>query len=295
MTSPNVSVLSGITNRVSDISDSQYDPTWVAAYFDDFGDQEWDRLVKHPAREIQLVVHKDVLFRHQSGLDTYLEIGAGPGRFTHALVELEKTVTVTDISPVQLELNRQKAKEYGFDRGVSEWKQLDICEMSCFDDGSFDAVVAYGGPLSYVLDKRDVAIQECIRVVRPGGLIFLGVMSLWGTVHQYLEGVMGYTPEDNAKILTTGDLTKANASFASHYCHMFRAKELREFLESHGLEVIDMSASNTLSGVYGEQLTAIRDDPNKWKMLVEMEIEACREPGYLDGGTHLIAVARKPV
>ena len=275
--------------------DSQYDPSWVASYFDDFGDQEWDRLVKSPAREIQLIVHKDVLFRHQQGLLTYLEIGAGPGRFTQTLVDTGARVTVTDISPVQLGLNLQKAKEHGFDRGVSEWRQLDICDMSYFGDGSFDAVVAFGGPLSYVLDKRDVAIRECIRVVRPGGLIFLGVMSLWGTVHQYLEGVMGYTPEDNSRILATGDLTKANTSFANHYCHMFRSNELREFLESHGLDVIDMSASNALTAVYGDQLTTIRDDPQKWNMLVEMELQACREPGCLDGGTHLIAVARKAV
>jgi ubiquinone/menaquinone biosynthesis C-methylase UbiE len=273
---------------------SQYDPTWVAGYFDDFGNQEWDRLVKSPAREIQLIVHQQALLRNHKGLHRWLEIGAGPGRFTQMLVELDKTVTVTDISSVQLDLNRAKAKEHGFDRGVKEWRVLDVCDMSCFDDESFDAVVAFGGPLSYVLDKRDIAIQECMRVVRPGGMIFLGVMSLWGTVHQYLPGVMGYSPEDNERILATGDLTKANDTFASHYCHMFRSSELREFLVSHGLEVLDMSASGVLTSVYSDQLDQIRADQMKWDQLIKMELEACREPGYLDGGTHLIAVARKP-
>ena len=276
-----------------DENKSQYDPSWARSYFDDFGDQEWDRLVKNPRSEVQLAVHNHYLHSHIKHGDRVLEIGAGPGRFTQTLVEIGARVTVTDVSPVQLGLNRQKATEHGFDRGVSEWRQLDICDMSYFGDRSFDAVVAFGGPLSYVLEKRDVAIQECIRVAKPGGLIFLGVMSLWGTVHQYLEGVMGYTPEDNAKIIATGDLTKANSEFASHYCHMFRSKELREFLATHGLDVVDMSASNALTAVYGDQLTAIQDDPQKWNMLIEMELEACREPGCLDGGTHLIAVARK--
>ena len=31
-----------------------------------------------------------------------------------------------------------------------------------------------------------------------------------------------------------------------------------------------------------------------WRQLLEMEIEACREPGCLDMGTHIIAVVRKP-
>ena len=276
-------------------AESQYDPSWVSGYFDDFGEQEWDRLVKSPAREIQLIVHQTILFRHQNGWVDTLEIGAGPGRFTKRLVDHDKTVTVTDISHVQLDLNKAKAKEHRFEYGIKEWRQLDMCDMSCFADASFDAIVAFGGPLSYVLEKRDVAIQECIRVLRPCGLIFLSVMSLWGTVHQYLPGVLSFPRAENERIVKTGDLIKDNASFASHYCHMFRSKELREFLESHGLQVIDMSASNALTSVYGAQLDLIRQDRNKWIQVINMELEACREPGYLDGGTHLIAVARKPV
>jgi hypothetical protein len=35
-----------------------------------------------------------------------------------------------------------------------------------------------------------------------------------------------------------------------------------------------------------------RYDPD-WAHVIEMEIEACREPGCLDMGTHVIAVCRK--
>lgn len=280
---------------MSDQTESKYDPTWVANYFDEFGEQELERLVKTPAREIQLAVHDDVLGRYIHQSDQVLEIGAGPGRFTKTLVELECHVTVTDISQVQVDLNNQTAEKHKFAHGVYEWRQLDMCDMSCFANNSFDAVVAFGGPLSYVLDKRDVAIQECIRVVKPGGVILLSVMCLWGTIHQYLEGVLGFPPEDNKKIIDTGDLTTSNSQFAAHNCHLFRSHELRDFLQSHGLDVIDMAASNTLSTIHGDSLAEIRKDETKWKQLLGMEIQACREPGYLDGGTHLIAVAKKPL
>lgn len=272
-----------------------YDPAWVTNYFDEFGEQELERLVKTPAREIQLAVHTDFLLKHLTVDLDILEIGAGPGRFTNHLVNLECRVTVTDISPVQVELNRQTAEKHKFGYGVTEWRQLDMCDMSCFADNSFDAVVAFGGPLSYVLDQREVAIQECIRVTKPGGVILLSVMCLWGTVHQYLEGVLGFPPDDNEKIIESGDLTTSNSQFATHNCHMFRSQELREFLHSHGLDVIDMAASNTLSTVHGDSLIEIRKDKTKWIQLLEMELKACREPGCLDLGTHLIAAARKPL
>jgi hypothetical protein len=37
----------------------------------------------------------------------------------------------------------------------------------------------------------------------------------------------------------------------------------------------------------------VQQDAATWQHLLEMEIEACREPGCLDMGTHLIAVCRK--
>ncbi len=272
-----------------------YDPKWVEEYFDDFADQEWDRLKKNPAREVQLSIHVQAILRNLTSNMEILEIGAGPGRFTHAIVEvLESFATVTDISEVQLDLNRAKAEEHGFARGVREWRKLDICDMSCYKDASFDAIVAYGGPLSYVLDRRNIALQECIRVVKPGGIILASVMSLWGTIHQYLEGVLGFSRTENHKIIETGDLTTQNAQFATHFCHMFRAVELRAFFETHGLEVVDMAASNVLTPAYGDKLDEIRQDKDKWMQVLEMEQKACREPGCLDMGTHLIISGRKP-
>ena len=273
---------------------SQYDPSWVEGYFDEFADQEWDRLVKTPGREVQLAVHNNVLRRYIKPGDKVLEIGAGAGRFTQTLTQIGGQTTVTDISQVQLDLNKANSERHGFGHGVAEWRKLDLCDMSIYDDKTFDAVVCIGGPLSYVLDKRDIALRECLRVTKVGGIMIFGVMSLWGTVHQYLEGVLGYSPEENAKIIDTGDLTQANTQLASHFCHMFRSTELREFLEGHGVAVEFMSASSGLSAVYGEQLSAIRKDATKWNELLRMEIQACQEPGYLDAGTHLIAVGRVP-
>lgn len=273
---------------------ASYDPQWVTKYFNDFADQEWDRLKRSPAREVQYNVHLNAILRNLTSGMEILEIGAGPGRFTHTIVELlDSYATVMDISPVQVDLNRVKAHEHNFAHGVRDWIVGDICDLSQFGDSSFDAVVAYGGPLSYVLDRRNIALQECVRVTKPGGVILASVMSLWGTIHQYLDGVLGYDRKENHSIIETGDLTAENAKFATHFCHMFRAQELREFFESHGLEVIDMAASNVLTPVHSEALEVVRQDKAKWSQVLEMEDKACREPGCLDMGTHLIIAGRK--
>ena len=67
----------------------------------------------------------------------------------------------------------------------------------------------------------------------------------------------------------------------------------RDLLTQAGLEIVVMSASNCLAVNWNDHLMRIREDATKWNELLRMELEATREPGCLDMGTHLIAVARK--
>ena len=171
---------------------------------------------------------------------------------------------------------------------------MDICDLSEFEANSFDSVVAYGGPFSYVLDKRDLALSECVRVLKPGGILLLSVMSLWGTVHRFLDDVLALPQEINQRIITTGDITQATyPDRRGNFMHIFHSNELFDWLEKAGLSILDKSASNCLSLVWGDQLKETRDDPEKWKQLLQMELEACADEGCINFGTHMIAVTRK--
>ena len=268
-----------------------YDPGAVAAYFDAFGAREWSRLVETPAEEVKLHVHAQMLRARVRPGDNVLDLGAGAGRFTQVLVELGATVTVADISDVQLALNREHAERLGFARGVRAWHRMDACDLSSLGDAAFDVVVCYGGPLSYVMDRRADAVGEMRRVLRPGGWLLASVMSLWGTIHEALPGVMRVDAATNARIVATGDLP---AGVGSHQpCHLFRADELRALLEAGGFAVDVLSASNALSTAWRDALADIRASPGRWEALLRTEVEACASPGCADMGSHLIAAAKR--
>ena len=276
-------------------ADSFYHPGELANFFDQYGQREWQRLVDSPVGEISLYLHTHYLQKYVEPGMRVLEIGAGPGRFTQVLGSFGVRVVVADISPVQLDLNRANAIEHGFADSVEKWIQLDICDQSVFEDASFDCVVVYGGPLSYVLDQRDVALSECMRVLKPGGLLLLSVMSLWGTCHRFLPGVVQDTPiEANQQIIATGDISPAtHVARGDSFMHLFRANELRTWLEQAGLKIIALSASGCLGINWENLLKEIRNDEEKWNELLRMELEASATPGCLDMGTHLIAVTQK--
>jgi len=272
---------------------NHYDPNWVTEFFDEYADKEWYRWEEALSQEVSFCVHRHWLEQHVKRGDRVLEVGAGAGRFTQVLAALKVRIVVADISAVQLDLNRRHAEELEFEQAVEERVQLDMCDMSMLDDGSFDVVVCYGGPLSYVFERRDVALREILRVLKKGGKALLSVMSLWGGAHHYLPAVLALPPTDNAEIIRTGDLCPETVKESNHNCHMFRSSELWNLLEEGGAEVLNMSASNCLSAVWGDSLDGIRDDSAKWSELLKMELEACQQPGCLDLGTHMIAVVRK--
>ena len=270
-----------------------YDPNFVARYFDELGEHEWTRLVSTPADEIKLYIHSHYVEQYIKESDLVLDIGAGPGRFTQLLVTLGATAIVADISHQQIELNKRYAKELNFAHGVKDWLQLDICDMSTFVDQMFDAVVCYGNPIGYVFEKKDQALAEVLRVLKPRGKAFLSVASLWGSLHELLPAVLTVDPYKNADIIRTGDLYFDASEGLHHQCHLFRGSEFREFLESHRTSILDLSASNCVSTVWGDKLTEIRADSARWNELLRMELEACRQPGCLDMGTHMLAVIEK--
>jgi 2-polyprenyl-3-methyl-5-hydroxy-6-metoxy-1,4-benzoquinol methylase len=279
--------------KSSSSSSRDYDPDQVAHFFDSYGIREWARMVDNPVNEVALYIHNHYLDAFLSPGMRVLEIGAGAGRFTQTLAMLGIRLVVADISAGQLDLNRKHARQYGFETAVESWIQLDACEMSNLPDQSFEAVVAYGGVFSYTLDRRDEALRECLRVLKPGGLLLLSVVSLWGSAHRHLDQILKVPVEVNRRITDHGDILPDLIPGRGQYMHMFRASELRAWLQEAGLHILVMSASDCLSTGWCDTLESIRTDEEKWAELLRMELEACADPGSLNMGMHTIAVAQK--
>lgn len=241
-------------------------------------------------------LHRHYLERFVRHGDRVLEIGAGPGRYTIELARLGATLTVSDISSGQLELNEIHVREAGFGDHVQERSVADIVDLSRFDDGAFDAAVCYGGSLSWVLDQRDRAISELLRVTKPDGPILLSVMSRFGSLRAFLaaaaQEIEEFGLDEMQEIVRSGYLPPPHSTLGP--MHLFTWRELERLLGSHGCEVLAVSAANFLSIGNDETCERWLDDPPMWERFLSWEVDVCAQPGALDGGTHIIAVVRGP-
>lgn len=106
-----------------------------------------------------------------------LDIGGGPGRYTLWLAECGYQVTLADLSPELIKIAREKVAASSVASRVEEMIVADACDLSRWDTGSFDAVLALG-PFYHLPDPadRDSAARELVRVLRPGGIAFVALM-----------------------------------------------------------------------------------------------------------------------
>jgi SAM-dependent methyltransferase len=267
------------------------DPTGaVREFFDALGEGEWDRLMQSPHAKVAFELHRRFLIRFIQPGWRVLEVGAGPGRFTIELATLGASAVVSDISAVQLELNRAKVARAGHEPAVEDRRLADIRDLSAFADGSFDGVVAYGGPISYAFEHAETALAECLRVTRPGGVVLASVMATIGSMRYFLPGVAdeieAYGADAMQAVIRTGDLRHGPAG--GHRCRMFRWREIAEMITRQPGRLLAASASNATSLADPDTLDHLAANPGLWARYLGWEEELAQEPGALDGGTHII-------
>jgi ubiquinone/menaquinone biosynthesis C-methylase UbiE len=265
----------------------------VREVFDSFG-QEWERLRRDIAGRVSFEVHRRFLDEHLTPGARVLEIGAGPGIFTQHMALRGARLTVTDLSPVQLADNRQRITAAGLGGAVAEFRVADVRDLSAWADGSFDLAVAYGGPLSYVFEDAPAALGELLRVIRADGAVLASVMSTLGSYRYFMTEVVDVIAEygDDAcdAILRTGDLRPTQPT--GHTCMMYRAEQISGLVDAAGGVLAGMSASNWSSLSDPQAISRLEADPARWARFLDNEAWSCRQPGCLDGGTHLIFAAR---
>lgn len=313
VTSPHASVAPSSHASVAPSPDSARDipssprvtPGRAAPVFDASASRSWAPAPASAADWVSRELHREVLERFVPRAARVLEVSPGRGTFTEVLHRLACKVSLCSASADELARVQARASAHGYTDSIEASHALAITALDGIPDGAFDVVVAYHAALSHALERRDRALSECMRVLRPRGLLVLSVGSLWGTLHRALPDILAHDLVHCRAIIRSGnaplellgrgeptpDLPPPSSPAPAHgQSHLFRAAELEAFLRRAGLELLHLSASSALST--GVALPS-GGDSSTWSALLEYERAACVERGYLDSGASLIAVCRR--
>jgi SAM-dependent methyltransferase len=277
--------------------DVPLDPT---AFYDEYGEREWERLDRDFHHRLEWEGTLEYLDRYLPDSGRVLDAGGGAGRYAVRLAERGYEVTLLDASRRQAELAREKADE----RGVDDRLRVARADLRALPvgDGSHDAALCLGGPLSHVLDadERRTAAAELRRATAPGGPAFVSVMGLLASVTRVMRAAGRVDPEDDETellpaLVRGGDydaalLDRFDREPAVGAMHLFRAAEFESLLEAVGFDVLTLAA---LEGPFSQR----RDDLD---LLTDAHREAVRETlaelredrSVVDHSAHMLAVCR---
>jgi ubiquinone/menaquinone biosynthesis C-methylase UbiE len=279
-----------------------YIPEDIRRHYNEYGEREWARLEKDIHGRVQFEVTTNIVSRYLKKGDHVLDAGSGPGRYATWLTERGARVFLVDISDRQLELAREKIREAGAEAGITGMKRMDICDMNGIKGHSFDLVLCLGGALSYVRDRRHRALDELIRVAKPGAPIIISAMSLLGTFHLigttdaagFLEKISEHIEWSPGEPFP--DVLDSRPGSPEWHTPMtlYTSAYLRGLLADHGCEVVEMAAANTItSGVHAYE--KIPTSHEATEMLIQLEKQFSARSGLIDMGQHIIVVARAPL
>jgi 2-polyprenyl-3-methyl-5-hydroxy-6-metoxy-1,4-benzoquinol methylase len=268
------------------------------AYYDEYGDREWERLERGFYSRLEYEETRHYLDRELPESGHLLDVGGGAGRYSVELAQQGYDVTLVDQSSRQVELAAEKASEHGVADSMTA-QTGDVRELG-FAADTFDATLCLGGPLSHVLDveERRQAATELRRVTTPGGPVFVSVMGRLAALQTISRMAGRAEGSDETELLPylarTGDydadlLEEFDLEPSSPPMHLFRVDELRRLLQRAGLTVHTLTG---LESVVSQRRVKFDVLDDHHRAALRETVAALRgDPGVADLSGHMLAVA----
>ena len=178
--------------------------------------------------------------------DRVIEIGAGTGRYSHAIARQGFAVDAVELIPHNIEIFRQNTLP---DEKITI-TQGNAIDMSAFEDNTYDITLLLG-PMYHLFTAEDKiqALGEALRVTKPGGIVFVAYCMVdpsildygfrQGHIHELIEKKMVETEgfkafsnpwdlfelhrrEDINELMRGFDITRLNFVAADGYTNHMR-------------------------------------------------------------------------
>ena len=150
----------------------------VSSFYSQY--DEDGRTTKSRHGQLEYCTTMSYIHRYASRQSRILEVGAGTGRYSIALAKEGMDVTAVELVESNLEVLRNNSKGMGNLKSF----QGDATDLSHFPDNSFDVTLSLG-PMYHLYETGEVnnAIDEAIRVTKPGGVILFAFISVFAIMY----------------------------------------------------------------------------------------------------------------
>ena len=215
-----------------------------------------------------------------------LEIGAGTGRYSHALAQKGYQVDAVELVEHNIEIFRQKTMP-GEHVTI---RQGNAMELSMFDSDVYDITLLLG-PMYHLFTKEDQiqALAEAVRVTKKGGVIFAAYCGNEATMIQYCFG-RGMLREERYRKLVDPVTFKASSDPAELF-QLYRREEIDELMADFEVERLHFVGTDMATNYMRQQIDEMEDE--LYEMYLQYHFSICERRDLVGASHHFLDVSRK--
>lgn len=266
----------------------------VKSYYDANPEREWARLEQHRTEfAVTMRAFSDYLPAQPA---TLLDIGGGPGRYSIALARMGYAVTLLDLSSVELDFARAKAKEEGVE--LADYVRANALDLSALSPASYDAVLLMG-PLYHLLseDERRRAILEARRLLRDEGLLFAALITRYAPIRfaAKFEPDLLLNGQPSAQEMLQHGENRPPHDQEGYFTEAYFAhpSEVKPLMESCGFATLDLIGCEGVVARIEDRINEL--DGELWEAWVDLNYRVGKDPCLYGASEHLLYVGRKVI
>ncbi|MBR3196506.1 MAG: methyltransferase domain-containing protein [Clostridia bacterium] len=244
------------------------------------------RLEKSRQGQLEYFVTMNYIHKFLKPGDRVLEIGAGTGRYSVALAKEGYKVSSIELVASNLDKLRENAR--GLDN--IDAHQGDALDLGRFGDDSFDVTLSFG-PMYHLYEPEDHhrALDEAIRVTKPGGIILIAFLSAHAIIcTNYLYDWMPVTQGLKENF-------DSNYSVKHFKEQLFTGFDIVEFEELFSDKPVDhlttVAADNVLE--IAEKRADFSMTDEEFEAFADYQLHICEKREMLGNSSHLLYICRK--
>lgn len=251
-------------------------------------EEDWKRLDRDYYSRIEFAVQSHHLKRLLKPGASVIDIGCGTGRYAIELLKHGCRVQLADLSEAFLKKAETEIWQQGYEGGLLGVKQQNAVKLDAFGAAQFDHALLMG-PL-ILMDSREErlqALREAARVVKPGGFIFLTMLSNLRCVAE-----MFYVPNLKFRLVALGNHSKNIEETLSSGLN--RTEAVRQLIADCGLELTGTYGTDSAAGLAFEKIDEMVTSEENWGRMLDVLIKLSTDPSIAGLSSHTTYILRKP-